>query len=88
MALVAVGRAFELWGGGAWTGWFGYAPLSADAFPGAPFFVRHPGLRLLTWLSFVSIWTAVSFWVFTPGKEAIKPDSKELDADGPDTTGT
>lgn len=75
-ALLAIGRATEVWLGGGTSGWFAYAPLtSAEAFPGAPFFIRQPGLRLLFWLSLIAVWMVVAFWLF--GSRASVGDDPE-----------
>jgi hypothetical protein len=67
-ALVALGRAVELSGGGSSGGWFGYAPSApapAIFTDGGPFLLRHPVLDVLWWLFLIALWVAASVWLFT-----------------------
>lgn len=73
VALLAIGRAAESAGSIRDGGWFAYSPLTG--FPESPFLLRHPGLRLLMWLVLISIWVALSLWLFRrPGGEGREPD--------------
>ena len=65
-ALVALGRAVELWGGGSGGGWFGYSPNTHAIFTdGSPFLLRHPLLDLVWWLFLIAVWVAASVWLLT-----------------------
>ena len=63
VALLRLGVTTETWRNRAIEGWFAYAPIGGS-FPGSPFLVRHPGLRLLMWLALVGLWAAISVWLF------------------------
>lgn len=69
VALLSVGRSVELWQGASAGGYFAYAPLSTEAYPGAPFLVRHPGLRLVLWLVLALAWTVMSLRLFSDRPE-------------------
>ncbi len=75
VGLMALGMTTETWRSSAIGGWFGY--VAGSSFPGAPFLVRHPGLRLLMWLALTGLWAAVSVWLFgvsAPGRDRADGD--------------